>query len=499
MTSHQRQRTARGVRPRLVFVLLVVAALVASACSISDSLTLEDPNDTRPERLEESLDGDADSGTDPDAADEPGGQAEEDVLPNNPAPGQGFQVPGPHPALAELGGQLAITDQADVVVARPNGTERRIVDGSSLREVIASQPVWSTGGAFLAWSAFGPDEQTVVVLEATEAEPMVSEATGSPVYYLQWRPDDLGLVFLRNGSTGGVEAGTLSPGEPVVPFSGGQPFFVSWGPTSERLAAHVGSRVMPSTLSLFEPEFGGASTVLSETVQFSAPDWLDDTTLIGATDDGLVSIDTETLESTVLVSLGAPIQFVVSPDGTQVAYRGFDAAAAIGEEPPLLVLDIASGETSVVLESDAVAWEWSPDSQRLAVLTTAASLAGGGISEIGIVPAQTEEDVTGFQWAFWTAEGQAPGFYGATPAHEPSSLEVTSYLPFFEQYAQSHNRWSPDSSAFAFAGTLTSPDGEMFSGIYVQIADDPSTFSLVSEGQHVTWSTSGLAAGVSPA
>ena len=495
----------RTVRSNLLLVVLVVVAMLASACSLSDALTLEDPNDTRPESQRNGADEDeSDDGAEGEGADDdefPGGQLEEDVFPNNPGPGQGFQVPGPHPALAELPGQLAVTDGADVVVVRPNGTERRIVDGASLREVVANQPVWSPSGALLAWTAVGRDQQSVMVLEASQAEPLVSDAPGSPVYYLQWKPNDLGLVFLRNGETGGVEAGTLSPGDPVVPFSNGQPFFVSWGPNSDLLAAHVGNaRGEPGTLSLFEPVLGGSSTpLLSETAPFGPPAWLNETSLLAVNDEGLVRIDIETREQTVLVGLTSPVQFVVSPDGARVAYRGRDADSTSPDPPPLRVLDLATGESVVVLETDALAWEWSPDSQRLAVLTTAATLAGGGVSQIG-VPAQQDEEQTGrFQWAFWASDGPSGTFYGATPAHEPSSIEATSYLPFFEQYAQSHHRWSPDSSAFAFAGSLTAPDGETFSGIYVQIAEDPSTFSYIGDGEHVTWSTSGLAAGISPA
>jgi TolB protein len=55
-------------------------------------------------------------------------------------------------------------------------------------------------------------------------------------------------------------------------------------------------------------------------------------------------------------------------------------------------------------------------------------------------------------------------------------------FPFFPQYAQSISFWSPDSSAFAFAGLVDGDDG-----IWVQHLDEDAP-TMVSDGVWVAWS-----------
>ncbi|MFV1991953.1 MAG: hypothetical protein ACC652_14575, partial [Acidimicrobiales bacterium] len=83
----------------------------------------------------------------------------------------------------------------------------------------------------------------------------------------------------------------------------------------------------------------------------------------------------------------------------------------------------------------------------------------------------------GFVWSFWS-----DGVVERGKAYLPSATDVREYLPFFEQFAQSHHRWSPGSDAFAFAGAI---DGR--EGIWVQLvgrADEPS---YLTPGEAVTW------------
>jgi TolB protein len=68
----------------------------------------------------------------------------------------------------------------------------------------------------------------------------------------------------------------------------------------------------------------------------------------------------------------------------------------------------------------------------------------------------------------------------------PSSELLQNYLPFFDQYAQSHRIWAPASDAFVFAGTLENGD----SGVWVQpLATGAESKPPVSLGPGVfaTW------------
>jgi TolB protein len=67
----------------------------------------------------------------------------------------------------------------------------------------------------------------------------------------------------------------------------------------------------------------------------------------------------------------------------------------------------------------------------------------------------------------------------------PSRVLLRDYLPYFDQYAQSHRLWSPDGSAFVFAGTLA--NGE--SGIWLQpVGEEDAQPVSLGPGVYATWS-----------
>jgi len=89
-----------------------------------------------------------------------------------------------------------------------------------------------------------------------------------------------------------------------------------------------------------------------------------------------------------------------------------------------------------------IAFYWSPDGQNLAFLTL-----------------DTVNGRIGLRWNIWDgrATRQYAGFF-------PSQELLENYIPFFDQYAQSHRIWSPQSDAIVFAGTLENGN----SGVWVQ-------------------------------
>ncbi len=75
--------------------------------------------------------------------------------------------------------------------------------------------------------------------------------------------------------------------------------------------------------------------------------------------------------------------------------------------------------------------------------------------------------------------GQGPTEY---PEFLPHGSFVREVLPFFPQYAQSLNLWSPDSTAFAYAGEV---EGER--GIWIKDLSEARP-RFVVEGTWVAWS-----------
>jgi hypothetical protein len=146
---------------------------------------------------------------------------------------------------------------------------------------------------------------------------------------------------------------------------------------------------------------------------------------------------------------------VVSPDGDRLVYRilnqappavtiAYEAQAETPAAGMLTVVDIETGAATVIDESNAVTYFWSPDSEKVLYLSTASD---------------------GFEWSVWEGE--------TTTAFEPFVPSATlgrDYLPFFDQFAQSIEFWARDSESFVYAGTVDDQDV----GIWVQPLDGPA-------------------------
>ena len=375
--------------------------------------------------------------------------------------------------LSDLPGRLAVGNGPELAVARPDGLTIEVLDGSE--SVLASQPTWSRDGEKLAWGSVSAERQVVLVETFDEeggrtGDPERSNVEGQPVFYLQWGQADDRLAYIRNSTTGGlVEVGLVEPGLPAQPVGEGAPFFISWSPSPDRILAHV------NEVSVDAFGLGGTSdefvSVRSVDGGFSAPAWVDDDRGLIVSDGALSYLEVATGDVEPIVPLAGPVRFVVSPDKTKVAYQvvGGEGGLTVVNSPVqaersgLVVLDLETGSQTVITADLALAFEFSPDSDKLAWLT--ATIDGG--RPIG-------------RWHFWSTTD-------SVLTNQSFDFVLTrkygrSYLPFFAQYAQSVTGWSPDSSAFAFAGSI-----DRRQGVWIQLVDEIVAPQLVAPGDFVTW------------
>ncbi|MDH3294762.1 MAG: hypothetical protein OER95_10640 [Acidimicrobiia bacterium] len=520
----------------------VASALLVAACSagtdlgrsndpapVTEQAEQADDQDSSGPGSGESSDGDgtdgdandgntADPETDP-GADSGGGGAGGD---EEPADGARLyysleQVPEEQlAALAELDGKLAIGALQSIAVARPDGRGYVEVDGDKSR--VSGQPTWSRDGSRLVWSSVSSVSQEARIQTfddegVVDGEPARIPVPGHRIFYFQWNRDDSRILYLRNSTRRQtVEAGVIEPDGGAAWMADGNPFFVSWAPDELAVAGHVadeaillfdpsGSRPLvtePDTeLPPVPPEGPVAGRFLADGGGFSAPVWLDDQSLLVVIDGWLSVVSIVDSEVTRLLELDGPVRFVVSPDRRQVALQ---LAGAFGADRPieasfesgantstvpvqagasLVVFDLETKGSSTVTDLPVVAWEWSPDGSKLAWL----ELVGPLVRRQG-------------RWRFWTPDGPPAGDATA-PTLTLTDKELENYLPFFAQYTQSITRWSPDSSAFALAGTA---DGRQ--GIWIHLVDQANPSVLVAPGDFVAWGpgpTPPASAGRSPA
>jgi TolB protein len=143
----------------------------------------------------------------------------------------------------------------------------------------------------------------------------------------------------------------------------------------------------------------------------------------------------------------------------------------LNEGDPLLqdirVVEVATGDSRTLVEGTVIAFFWSPDGSRLAYVTTN---AGGTALQWRVVDAATGED------------REVADFF-------PSS-DLLIWLTYFDQYAYSHQVWSPDSRYLVFAGTLANENaaGGRASQVFVLDVDGAEPPLALAEGLLASWS-----------
>lgn len=372
--------------------------------------------------------------------------------------------PADQPAIEiELSGTLAVTDEHLVVLVSPDGSEIELVDGGP--DGVASQPVWSADGSMLAWSHVGEEGESVGV-QGLEEDLVYSTTVGAAPFYLAWNSAADRLVYLRpdvssGGASNGVEGGYLDPGSPSQSLATGSPFYLSWAPDVGELVALVGEA------ELVHISESGVRAIEGGAGPYTVPAWSGLNTVVVADEDSVDELDITTGEREDLVATQGRVRFTLSPDRTKLAYSAAANGERTGPADELRVFDLETGSDRLVATGYIVAWEWAPNSE------TVAWLGPPTADDVELVAAQR----TGLVWAFWDdgeVERGAPYF--------PSVLETQGYLPFFEQFAQSHHRWSPESNAFAFAGNV---DG--FDGVWLQVVGHAEQPLFLTPGDAVTW------------
>jgi hypothetical protein len=377
---------------------------------------------------------------------------------------------------------VAITEVPTTQRTVPNGSDRLVVvnsegnivtldpDGSNPTQLTDKgptaryfQPVWSPVGDRLVWGEASGPGFGVGSSAGDGSDPQLVPTSSLP-FYLSWSPDGSQVGILYGGMQGVVLEVVDMETNTASPIGSGSPFYFSWDPQGTNLVVHVGANAF-GTIALGEPlvDLGGTAAV------YQAPHW----TPVGIVhfgDEGLTLVDPVGDADRLLATLsGEPVIFVANSQGTKVAIESFAAQEGDGSTVALVpaaqidsntvtVLDMGTGEVDVALEETSVGYFWSPDGGSLLLLRLT-----GGTGEVEV--------------SVWKA--------GETSLVTTMILPISYFrevLPFFNQYAQSLQLWSPDSSRLALPGTI---GGE--SGIWV-LSTDGSQPSLVSDGEWVSWS-----------
>lgn len=364
------------------------------------------------------------------------------------------------PSPTDPGRIVVLDDEGNVVVLDPDGSNRVPVTDDAGAAAVYTQPIWSPDATGLAFGRVTPEGFSVAIHDLSVSETRTIPTRNLP-FYMYFSPQGDRLGVLHNGTSGvdfnlvDVTAGTIET------IDNGAPFYFSWSPQDDLLVAHVGEDGVETIDS------AGNRTALEPTgPQYLAPQWTD-RGVFHVVDDSVV-IESPNGDRAPAADVNGIAMFVANSQGTRVAVQttgrfGEGVEVALADPPTIpsgqvVVVDLDSGTTETVSQDLALGFFWSPDGDKLLTLTT---------GESSIVPRVR------------FADGSTSDYPGYLP---PNSM-LQDTFPFFPQYAQSVRFWAPDSSAFAYAGSIDDR-----AGIWVQTVNG-GTPERVADGRWVAWSS----------
>lgn len=401
--------------------------------------------------------------------------------------------------IPNIPGQIAYigADYNVYLLAPEENSQLALTDDAGIEEDVLrfyQLPTWSTDGR-LAYFGTAVNRTGEV---ATEVFVSASGGEGESIYlgnnevfnYAFWSPQNCPAsetcrdlaVLLGSAEANGllvelIRAGIEDVSSRVV--GTGAPFYYSWSPDGTRiLMQRDGTR-----MDIYDVSEASISDMLSQTPgSFFAPAWspVDDRLLIGVrAEDGestdLVIVangDTQTL----VEGLSGIAYFIWSPDGNRIAYMDVQNRNRLGT---LVVLDAVTGETVAQSTSNNVlAFFWSPNSGQIAYVTAATSSPGSFSAKVQSAPALQSG---GLAWSVLDVDNGAVRSYGSFVPTE----QMAYLLTYFDQFAQSHRVWSPDSRHLVYS-EVTAESEAMIS--LIDTTQEVSVPLFIAEGVVGVWS-----------
>lgn len=371
-----------------------------------------------------------------------------------------------------LPGKIALMGTDHNVYVFSNETGSRDVraltaDASSGRRY--QWPTWSTDGRlayFCCDVRFMRGQmllETYISREASAAGKLIYAQDNEAFTYASWSPADcsdgtgcrdLAVLVSRPSQPFKVEVirdDTRQPSSRSV--GSGVPFYFSWSPDGTRLAGQINN----AQFRVYDVRGSGDSRALiGAPGRMQAPQWspVDNRVLVAALNDDTLTSDIEVLDGDSINVLQDAVEGIIalswSPDGQYIAY----SVLSRDRGSVLVVIDAQAGDlVSVARAGLIVGFFWSPDSQKIAYVTPSFS---EGVKAATVSTAAQQGTVV-LQWHVLTVATEA---VESLTAFVPTA-EMVYLLTYFDQFAQSHRLWSPDSRYLVYAEQGADGNGQV--------------------------------------
>lgn len=377
----------------------------------------------------------------------------------------------PDPSLESVPGRLlVIRDSGQILTMRPDGSDLLTIADADDSVAERSLPAWSSNGDRIAWGERYENGQIDLVIVSASGDILSRVPIGFVPGYISWAPNDELIAF--NGDDG--EANQVLEVIDVAAearsfLTEGAPIYYDWHPDGRELLVNSAGGLE------FIAADGSARRAVATDGDFRVPVQTDGSLVVGfghtvghvlsvASPEGSVELE--------MIRYATPMAFTVGESGRLVLLSKGSAEnqqLTAEEETDLRILepnsfvaiDLESGAAEVVDEGRGVAWFFSRDGEHLAYVTE-----------------ETVGEIQRLQWHLWDGSEIVD-----LAVFSPSGRFGRDHLAFFDQFERTTSLWSPDGSAFAFAGGDTIED----LGIWVQRVDADAPIR-VAEGEAVFWS-----------
>lgn len=348
-----------------------------------------------------------------------------------------------------------IDEGGQIISIRPDGADFRQLTNTVQRFQF---PAWSPDG--LSVAAIGVDQTGagLFVMADEDSEdnvaiaPLYADRRNGP-FYLYWSPDSSQVSFLASHPEGmGLHLVAADGSTDSRLLTIGGPLYWQWTADSQQMLVHSGFSGEGSRLELIAADGDGTGDMIAAPGFFQAPGISADGRYwayaeeISGNNSRLVVIETESQSAERQRHAGL-VALAWSPTANQLAFTSGNTPEDRGFIGPLRLLEATTGEVRLLSQEPVMAFFWSPDGRYLAALSIARSGDGDINAEVGKPPASkpaAQQNLPRLRLlVFDTTTDEGRLLFSFVPTF----TFATQFLPFFDQYALSHQLWSPDSKA----------------------------------------------------